>query len=108
MPHKLAKAKHPGTVDKKLSSEVGAYSWMQYQCPDIRISHLYGFGFSDHHHVSHLYRLMASVLTMLLVYCLYMSNKGPSTSVFGACSNTVSATFFDALPSRTIPHIHNE
>jgi hypothetical protein len=81
------------------------YAWMQHQCPDVRIPHLYGFGFSDHRHVSHLYGLMASVLTMLLAYSLYMSNKGPSTSAFGACSSAVSATFFDALPSHTIPHI---
>jgi hypothetical protein len=71
MPHKLAEAKYPGTVDEKLSSEVGTYAWMQYHCPDIRIPHLFGFGFSDHRHVSHLYRLMASVLTMLLAYSLY-------------------------------------
>lgn len=67
MPHKLAEAKYPGTVDEKLSSEVGTHVWMQYQCPDIRIPHLYGFGFSDHRHVSYYtYRLIAPMLTMLL------------------------------------------
>src|ERR1700709_1712634 len=54
MPHKLAEIKYPGTVDEKLSSEVGTYAWIQQQCPDIRIPHLYGFGFSDHRHVSYL------------------------------------------------------
>ncbi|KAH8772443.1 hypothetical protein F5882DRAFT_174322 [Hyaloscypha sp. PMI_1271] len=53
MPHKLAEAKSPGTVDEKLSSEVGMYAWMQHQCPDVRIPHLYGFGFSDHRHFVH-------------------------------------------------------
>ncbi|KAH9211846.1 hypothetical protein DL95DRAFT_510504 [Leptodontidium sp. 2 PMI_412] len=53
MPHKLAEAKYPGTVDEKLSSEVGTYAWMQHQCPDIRIPHLYGFGFSNHRHFVH-------------------------------------------------------
>ncbi|PVH67511.1 hypothetical protein DL98DRAFT_380515, partial [Cadophora sp. DSE1049] len=43
MPHKLSEAKYPSTVDEKLSSEVGIYVWMQHQCPDIRIPHLYGF-----------------------------------------------------------------
>lgn len=47
MPHKLAEAKHPSTIDEKLSSEVGAYVWMQEFCPDFPILHLYSFGFSD-------------------------------------------------------------
>lgn len=53
MPHKLAEAKHPGTIDEKLSCEVGAYVWMQDQCPDIPVPYLYGFGFSDNRHVSY-------------------------------------------------------
>ena len=55
MPHKLAEARYPGSVDEKLSCEVGMYAWMQDQCPDIRIPHLYGFGFSDHRHVGYPY-----------------------------------------------------
>lgn len=51
MPHKLAEARYPGTVDEKLRCEVGMYAWMQDWCRDIRIPHLYGFGFSDHRHV---------------------------------------------------------
>ncbi len=51
MPHKLAEARYPGSVDEKLSCEVGTYAWMQNQCPDIRIPRLYGFGFSDQRHV---------------------------------------------------------
>lgn len=47
LPFKLAEAKHPGTVDEKLACEVGTYAWMQEQCPDVRIPHLYGFGFSE-------------------------------------------------------------
>jgi hypothetical protein len=57
MPHKLAEAKYPGTIDEKLSCEVGAHIWMQDECTDIRIPHLYGFGFSDNRHVSYLYYL---------------------------------------------------
>ncbi|PVH73959.1 hypothetical protein DL98DRAFT_519593 [Cadophora sp. DSE1049] len=53
MPHKLAEAKDPGTVDEKLSYEVETYAWMQHQRPDIRIPYLYGFGFSDHCHFVH-------------------------------------------------------
>ena len=54
MPHKLAEARYPGTVDEKLGCEVGTYAWMQAQCPDVRILHLYGFGFSDHSNVGQL------------------------------------------------------
>jgi hypothetical protein len=49
MPRKLAEDIYPGTIDEKLSCEVGAYKWMQDKCPDIR---LHGFGFSDRRHVS--------------------------------------------------------
>ena len=51
MPYKLAEAQNPGSVNKKMGSEVGAYIWVQEKCPDIRIPYLYGFGFSDHPHV---------------------------------------------------------
>jgi len=57
MPHKLAEAKYPGTIDETLSSQLGTYIWMQDECTDIRIPHLYGFGFSDNRHVSYLYCL---------------------------------------------------
>jgi len=102
MPHKL-EAKYPGTVDEKLSSEVGTYAWIQHQCPDIRIPHLYGFGFSDHRHVSYYtYYLIAPMLIMLLAYSLSMSNKNLSIPAFGACSNAISAIFFDAILSHSI------
>lgn len=52
MPHKLAEARYPGTVDEKLGCEVGTYLWMQDNCPDVPIPHLFGFGFSDGRHVS--------------------------------------------------------
>lgn len=61
MPHKLAEEEYPGTVDEKLSSEVATYAWMQQHCPDVRIPHLYGFGFADHRHVSFTLRLLRSL-----------------------------------------------
>lgn len=51
MPYKLADAELPGTVNEKVACEVGTYTWMQANCPEIPIPHLYGFGFSDHRHV---------------------------------------------------------
>ncbi|KAH9211319.1 hypothetical protein DL95DRAFT_437273 [Leptodontidium sp. 2 PMI_412] len=53
MPHKLAEAHNPGSVDEKLGCEVGAYTWVQERCPEIRIPHLYGFGFLDQRHFTH-------------------------------------------------------
>ncbi|KAJ0160130.1 hypothetical protein CTA2_8510 [Colletotrichum tanaceti] len=53
MPHKLAESHNPGSVDEKVGCEVGAYAWIQERCPDIRIPHLYGFGFSDQRHFTH-------------------------------------------------------
>ncbi|EGY22539.1 uncharacterized protein VDAG_03977 [Verticillium dahliae VdLs.17] len=53
MPHKLAEAHKPGSMDEKMDCEVGAYAWIQEKCPDIRIPHLYGFGFSDQRHFTH-------------------------------------------------------
>lgn len=52
MPHKLAEARYPGSVDEKSSCEVGAYAWVEEHCPEIRTPHLFGFGFLDGQHVS--------------------------------------------------------
>jgi hypothetical protein len=47
MPHKLAEASYPGTVDEKIRCEVGTYAWMQENTPSVPIPHLFGFGFPD-------------------------------------------------------------
>ncbi|KAG6006790.1 hypothetical protein E4U21_006681 [Claviceps maximensis] len=47
----LAETTYPGTIEEKLRGEVGAYAWMQQNCADIRIPHLYGFSISGHHFV---------------------------------------------------------
>lgn len=49
MPFKLGESSYPGTVEEKLRAEVGAYAWLQENCPDIRIPQLYGFRIADHH-----------------------------------------------------------
>lgn len=51
MPHKLAEARYPGSVDEKMSCEVATYAWMQEHCSDVRIPHLHGFGFADNRQV---------------------------------------------------------
>jgi len=66
--------------------------------------HTYTTSTSDYYYVSYYtYCLIASMLTILLVYSLSISNKNLSTSAFSACSNDVSAIFFDAILSRLIP-----
>lgn len=52
MPHKFAEARFPSTIDEKLSCEAATYIWMQTHCADVRIPHLYAFGFSDQRRVS--------------------------------------------------------
>ncbi|KAK3364970.1 hypothetical protein B0T24DRAFT_652204 [Lasiosphaeria ovina] len=53
MPHKLAEQQHLGTIDEKVSCEAAAYAWMQDFCADIRIPHLYAFGFVDGSQFTH-------------------------------------------------------
>lgn len=48
-PYALAESYYPGSIEEKLRAEVGAYSWFQQKCPDIRIPHLYGFGIANRH-----------------------------------------------------------
>ncbi|KAI1159765.1 hypothetical protein F5B18DRAFT_664322 [Nemania serpens] len=56
MPHKLAEARYPGSIDEKLSGEVGAHVWIEKHCPEIRSPHLFGFGMRGIHftHAQHL------------------------------------------------------
>ncbi|KAG7109913.1 hypothetical protein HYQ44_020319 [Verticillium longisporum] len=51
LPHKLAEARYPGSIDEKSSCEAGAYVWVEENCPEIRSPHLFGFGFMDGRHV---------------------------------------------------------
>jgi hypothetical protein len=98
MPHKLAEAKHPGTVNEKVACEVGMYVWMQEKCRDIPIPRLYGFGFSDHRHVRtiqcspptpfHIFH--ASYHACIRVFSSHTKRTGPgisaSCSIYGAPS----------------------
>ena len=52
MPHKLAEARYPGSVDEKVDGEVSAYIWVEQNCPEIRVPQLFGFGYMDGRHVS--------------------------------------------------------
>ena len=59
MPHKLAEARHPGTINEKVGCEVAAHVWMEELCPEVRVPHLFGFGFSDGRQVSPLPQVCA-------------------------------------------------
>ncbi|KAH9871021.1 hypothetical protein J1614_006595 [Plenodomus biglobosus] len=52
IPHKLAEPRYAGTIDEKISCEIGTYAWMQKNCHDVPIPHLFGFGFVDGRHIS--------------------------------------------------------
>ncbi len=105
MPHKLAEARYPGTVDEKLSCEVGTYAWMQDWCPDVRIPHLYGFGFSDHRHVGRLDfapPTSSSALTSSSDSS-HMSDECRFTFASGAQSDATSAASSGTRPSHATP-----
>lgn len=101
MSYKLAESQYPGTVDEKLSCEVVTYAWMQENCSDIRIPHLYGFGFSDDRHVSPP-SLSSVVVSDALnarltgpMSSIRTWNSGLSMSVSLAGSNVISTSSLD-------------
>ncbi|KAL8367268.1 hypothetical protein RB599_010318 [Gaeumannomyces hyphopodioides] len=84
LPHKLAEAQYPGTVDEKVGCEVGAYIWMQENCSDVRIPHLYGFGFSDGRqftHASHCPWYIRAVRSFKRIMCRLLGRPIPSLYV---------------------------
>ncbi|KAK3303845.1 uncharacterized protein B0T15DRAFT_285932 [Chaetomium strumarium] len=72
MPHKLAEARYPGTVDEKLGCKVGSYVFIQENCPNVRIPHLYGFGFSDSRQFTHVcHRPFLVRISHMFRRCIY-------------------------------------
>ncbi|OAA63337.1 hypothetical protein SPI_03500 [Niveomyces insectorum RCEF 264] len=53
LPARCAETFHPGSVLEKMRCEMASYVWMQRHCPQVRIPHLYGFGFPDGHHFAY-------------------------------------------------------
>ncbi|CAI7578110.1 unnamed protein product [Penicillium palitans] len=47
LPYRLGEDFCPGNCDEKIRCEAGTYAWLQGNCPDIPIPHLYGFATSD-------------------------------------------------------------
>jgi hypothetical protein len=44
LPYRVGEALCPGNADEKILCEAGTYAWLQANCPDVPIPHLYGFG----------------------------------------------------------------
>ncbi|KIH91177.1 hypothetical protein SPBR_01580 [Sporothrix brasiliensis 5110] len=47
LPMSCAETNYPGSILEKMRCEVASYVWMQRHCPEVRIPHLYGFGFPN-------------------------------------------------------------
>ncbi|KHN96559.1 Aminoglycoside phosphotransferase [Metarhizium album ARSEF 1941] len=81
MPHKLAEARYPGSIDEKLGCEVGASIWVEENCPEIRSPHLFGFGFSDGRHFTHATRMpFLSRIIRLFWHSAYKLSRLPLLS----------------------------
>ncbi|KAG2414306.1 hypothetical protein HFD88_003497 [Aspergillus terreus] len=46
LPYRIGEETNPGNGDEKIRCEAGTYAWLQRNCPDVPIPHLYGFGLS--------------------------------------------------------------
>ncbi|PLB50327.1 hypothetical protein P170DRAFT_454881 [Aspergillus steynii IBT 23096] len=44
LPYRVGEVPCPGNADEKIFCEAGTYVWLQANCPDVAIPHLYGFG----------------------------------------------------------------
>jgi hypothetical protein len=54
LPYRVGEAFRPGNGDEKIRCEVGAYAYLQENCPEVPIPRLYGFATSDGETVSFL------------------------------------------------------
>lgn len=44
LPYRVGDVPCPGNADEKILCEAGTYAWLEANCPDVAIPHLYGFG----------------------------------------------------------------
>lgn len=52
LPHRVGENANTGNTDEKILCEVGAYSWLQQNCPEVPIPRLHGYGLSTGQQVS--------------------------------------------------------
>ncbi|KAE8402894.1 hypothetical protein BDV37DRAFT_272458 [Aspergillus pseudonomiae] len=46
MPHRVGENVNLGNADEKILCEVGTYTWLQHNCPEVPIPQLHGYGLS--------------------------------------------------------------
>ncbi|RAH46494.1 uncharacterized protein BO95DRAFT_472928 [Aspergillus brunneoviolaceus CBS 621.78] len=46
LPHRVGENVNPGNADEKILCEVGTYTWLQHDCPEVPIPQLHGYGLS--------------------------------------------------------------
>lgn len=46
LPYRVGESFNPGNADEKILCEVGTYTWLQQNCPEIPIPRLFGYGLS--------------------------------------------------------------
>jgi hypothetical protein len=45
LPYKVGESAYPGNANEKLRTEAATFVWLEENCPDVPIPHLWGFGF---------------------------------------------------------------
>ncbi|KAL2023763.1 hypothetical protein VTK56DRAFT_1477 [Thermocarpiscus australiensis] len=96
LPHKLAENQYPGTIDEKVACEAAAYAWMQEHCVNIRIPHLYAFGFTGGTHFVHIHQRPWYIgVRHALRRCIYRLLGYPLLSNYtqDICTPTVSTAY---------------
>ncbi|KAF1951137.1 hypothetical protein CC80DRAFT_597531 [Byssothecium circinans] len=88
--------KDVGSVDEKIGCEVATYAWMQENCPDVKIPHLFGFGFSDGRNYTHtahrpLYRRILRLLRRCL--CTILGFPVPSRYVCHSSAHSLNTGY---------------
>ncbi|CAK7262921.1 hypothetical protein SEPCBS119000_000221 [Sporothrix epigloea] len=81
MAAKCAESMYPGSIEEKMRCEAAMYVWMQQNCPDIRVPHLYGFGLpTGKHfaHASHLFIFRRIVLSIKRFFATVFGQPEPS------------------------------
>lgn len=112
--YKLGEAGNPGNVEEKLRCEAATFIWIQEQCPEVPIPHLWGFGFPGGQCVCtwpiqqdfNFFRLQFGIYTNFVMSSLYSSRRPRKfrttpgfCGIFGAMDSLSSATQYHVATS---------
>ncbi|EEH32993.2 hypothetical protein PAAG_04046 [Paracoccidioides lutzii Pb01] len=96
LPYRIGEAFRPGNGDEKVRCEAGTYAWLQENCPDVPIPHMYGFAmstgetFTRLEHLPFISRCFQSIRRRLLswlrfpVPSYYIRHQGGAHNAIGA------------------------